>query len=203
MNSRMQKSKWTEAQREVLAKSLKDNKKNEEAGKDFDFTLMAESAAETYQIVPLTMPTKANGFLAVNAYVDNVGRVKELSRNARASRLCSDDIRGDCFLSRTFDDETDFRRCDFDRKDFDQFLENPPSAKGRWNPAAINFEDAIKGKGSEKNEGGLEKKCASCFKGEKDIEGMLRKCGKCGSVLYCSVDCQRKDWKFHKRNCVA
>ena len=28
-----------------------------------------------------------------------------------------------------------------------------------------------------------------------------KRCGKCGSVWYCSRDCQRRDWKTHKINC--
>ena len=31
--------------------------------------------------------------------------------------------------------------------------------------------------------------------------GATNKCGKCGSVWYCSRDCQKKDWKTHKINC--
>lgn len=40
--------------------------------------------------------------------------------------------------------------------------------------------------------------CGKCGKGE----GSLSKCGKCGVVKYCSVDCQRGDWKYHKTVCV-
>ena len=42
------------------------------------------------------------------------------------------------------------------------------------------------------------KKCKYC--GKKDIE--LKKCARCLSVLYCSVECQKNDWKDHKEICV-
>ncbi|KLO12550.1 hypothetical protein SCHPADRAFT_410995 [Schizopora paradoxa] len=33
-------------------------------------------------------------------------------------------------------------------------------------------------------------------------ERMLKKCSRCKFVLYCSQDCQTKDWKMdHKQNC--
>ena len=28
-----------------------------------------------------------------------------------------------------------------------------------------------------------------------------KRCGKCGRAWYCSIDCQKEDWKEHKRNC--
>lgn len=31
----------------------------------------------------------------------------------------------------------------------------------------------------------------------------LKKCGRCNKVLYCSADCQRSDWKQHKKTCIA
>jgi len=40
----------------------------------------------------------------------------------------------------------------------------------------------------------VEKKCDKCeFCGT--TEGKLKRCGQCRSVFYCSVDCQKKDWK--------
>ncbi len=31
----------------------------------------------------------------------------------------------------------------------------------------------------------------------------FRKCARCSRVAYCSVDCQRQDWKCHKKRCVS
>eukprot|EP00441_Pelagodinium_beii_P023545 CAMPEP_0197659708 /NCGR_PEP_ID=MMETSP1338-20131121/48740_1 /TAXON_ID=43686 ORGANISM="Pelagodinium beii, Strain RCC1491" /NCGR_SAMPLE_ID=MMETSP1338 /ASSEMBLY_ACC=CAM_ASM_000754 /LENGTH=332 /DNA_ID=CAMNT_0043236755 /DNA_START=74 /DNA_END=1072 /DNA_ORIENTATION=+ len=39
--------------------------------------------------------------------------------------------------------------------------------------------------------------CANCH---KDIQKPLR-CGVCKKVSYCSPQCQKGDWQFHKRNC--
>eukprot|EP01090_Pellita_catalonica_P006524 TRINITY_DN16766_c0_g1_i1.p1 TRINITY_DN16766_c0_g1~~TRINITY_DN16766_c0_g1_i1.p1 ORF type:complete len:249 (+),score=36.14 TRINITY_DN16766_c0_g1_i1:115-861(+) len=41
-------------------------------------------------------------------------------------------------------------------------------------------------------------RCARCYlKAEK-----LKRCGRCKTVKYCSVACQRKDWKQHKPDCT-
>lgn len=37
--------------------------------------------------------------------------------------------------------------------------------------------------------------CKVCGKGD------AKKCGKCHRVFYCSVTCQKKDWKSHKKVC--
>lgn len=39
----------------------------------------------------------------------------------------------------------------------------------------------------------------SCQKCGKTIN--LKMCGRCHKVFYCSVECQRSDWKHHKINC--
>jgi ribosomal protein S27E len=39
--------------------------------------------------------------------------------------------------------------------------------------------------------------CGKCY---KQAEKLL-KCGRCGEVKYCSVDCQKADWSFHKLFC--
>ena len=39
--------------------------------------------------------------------------------------------------------------------------------------------------------------CFTCKK--KFFE--LKKCGNCLSILYCSKECQRNDWKRHKLEC--
>merc|ERR1712070_274024 len=39
--------------------------------------------------------------------------------------------------------------------------------------------------------------CHNCM---KEIQKPLR-CGVCKKVSYCSPECQKSDWSFHKRNC--
>ena len=41
-------------------------------------------------------------------------------------------------------------------------------------------------------------RCKACGK----QGGSLSLCGKCKTVRYCSKECQVKDWKVHKKNCV-
>jgi ankyrin repeat protein len=44
-------------------------------------------------------------------------------------------------------------------------------------------------------------KCRACNK-PKDAENPLKQCSVCGTVTYCSVDCQRADWASHKADCT-
>jgi hypothetical protein len=46
-------------------------------------------------------------------------------------------------------------------------------------------------------------KCASCNALEADPEKPLKPCAKCQTVRYCSRDCQKKDFKVHKKICAA
>ncbi len=46
-------------------------------------------------------------------------------------------------------------------------------------------------------------KCASCSTPEADPEKPLKPCAKCQTVRYCSRDCQKKDFKVHKKICAA
>jgi len=46
-------------------------------------------------------------------------------------------------------------------------------------------------------------KCASCNAPEADPEKPLKPCTKCQTVRYCSRDCQKKDFKVHKKICAA
>ena len=36
-----------------------------------------------------------------------------------------------------------------------------------------------------------------------DVHGPLKSCSNCRSALYCSVGCQRRDWRRHKPFCVG
>ena len=42
--------------------------------------------------------------------------------------------------------------------------------------------------------------CANCGKAEVD-DVKLKKCGGCGLVKYCSIECQKNHWPQHKREC--
>lgn len=49
--------------------------------------------------------------------------------------------------------------------------------------------------------------CATCGVSQASSSGSkkvkLRKCARCACVFYCSVTCQRSDWKAHKPDCVS
>ncbi|KAI0838348.1 hypothetical protein F5Y06DRAFT_267925 [Hypoxylon sp. FL0890] len=45
-------------------------------------------------------------------------------------------------------------------------------------------------------------KCRNCNATEGKNGGKLLKCSRCKEVMYCSYDCQRKDWKKHRMECV-
>ncbi|BAM38788.1 conserved hypothetical protein [Theileria orientalis strain Shintoku] len=124
------------------------NKNKAEEGSSNSFKLTPDflsntidTAGSNYQIIPLTLPSDKTNYLGINCYIDSIGRVKNLPSNSRMTRICStgtlrlplnsSDIRGDCFISRTYDDEDVFKRVDFTMDDYNELLENPPSAEGR------------------------------------------------------------------------
>ena len=39
-------------------------------------------------------------------------------------------------------------------------------------------------------------RCWRCLKYEDEIDGNLKKCGKCKMASYCSKKCQRRDWRW-------
>ena len=51
------------------------------------------------------------------------------------------------------------------------------------------------------------RRCHNCSEVDEavplDQTMSLLKCGKCKSAYYCSKECQRADWKFHKKQCHA
>jgi hypothetical protein len=100
-----------------------------------DYIDHAVETSQTYQIIPLTLPTQKNNYQAINLYIDSISRIKNLPSNARASRIAGTDIRGDAFISSTTDDEIVFKRVDFTLEDYKNFLQNPPSPSNRWNQA--------------------------------------------------------------------
>lgn len=46
------------------------------------------------------------------------------------------------------------------------------------------------------------KQCTNCKKSESDPEQPLKPCNKCHSVQYCDRDCQKADFKQHKKECA-
>lgn len=42
----------------------------------------------------------------------------------------------------------------------------------------------------------MEKKCCMCGSEEE-----TKRCGTCHNVFYCSDECQKKNWKIHKKTC--
>lgn len=146
----------------------------------------AVEVAQTYQIIPLTLPTMKNNYDGVNAYIDSVSRIKNLPTNARATRIIGEDIRGDCFISRTFDDETVFKRIDFTMDDYKAFLENPPDRSRRWNQteALMKLQQEMAGGNREASElpsstAAEPSHCSNCRK-----SSLLKKCGRCKKVHF-------------------
>ena len=45
--------------------------------------------------------------------------------------------------------------------------------------------------------------CNTCNKNNTELETILCACNKCVTVLYCSKECQRNDWKKHKHVCKS
>ena len=43
--------------------------------------------------------------------------------------------------------------------------------------------------------------CATCKKGSSALSGPLKKCSRCEGPRYCSQECQKADWKQHKKVC--
>eukprot|EP00760_Papus_ankaliazontas_P031760 PhM_4_TR5440/c0_g1_i1/m.68518 len=71
---------------------------------DASVAQMIENNTTKFEIVPVVMPGRANGFVGVSLYIDEVGRFKELPLNGRASKIAQRDIRGDAFLLSNHDD---------------------------------------------------------------------------------------------------
>ncbi|KAJ7917971.1 hypothetical protein B0H13DRAFT_1449209, partial [Mycena leptocephala] len=58
-----------------------------------------------------------------------------------------------------------------------------------------------KRKGQEKFP--MSSSCAVCHNEADESRKNLKQCAKCELTRYCSVDCQRTDWKRHKECCKA
>eukprot|EP00672_Neobodo_designis_P011262 CAMPEP_0174861508 /NCGR_PEP_ID=MMETSP1114-20130205/51794_1 /TAXON_ID=312471 /ORGANISM="Neobodo designis, Strain CCAP 1951/1" /LENGTH=332 /DNA_ID=CAMNT_0016096521 /DNA_START=51 /DNA_END=1046 /DNA_ORIENTATION=+ len=82
-----------------------------------------------FEIVPIVLPSRANGFTAISLYIDDKGRFKDLPLNSRASKIAQRDIRGDGFLLSNHDDPAldTWERVDTTIATFERLLANPPS----------------------------------------------------------------------------
>jgi hypothetical protein len=75
------------------------------AEKAVDPNLLEQVVGDTsFEIVPITLPSRGNRFIGSSLYIDDAGRFKELPLNSRASRIAQKDIRGDAFLLSNHDD---------------------------------------------------------------------------------------------------
>jgi len=91
---------------------------------------MMEANTTKFEIVPVIMPKKTNGFIGTSLYIDEVGRFKELPLNDRASRLAQRDIRGDAFLLSNYDDPVadSWARVDTSVERAEELIKCPPPA---------------------------------------------------------------------------
>ena len=76
----------------------------------------------TVDIIQLLPATKASNYIGVNMYVDDKGVSKGAPPNRRASGVCTqcgivNEVRGDAFIARVWDDQEGFERHDFGMKD--------------------------------------------------------------------------------------
>jgi len=106
---------------EMLKKQMEQHAKQELKLDDNAMKHILEQSS--CDIFPVQVPCKESGYFSVSLYCDDKGISKGLEENSRATglvRACGyvdQTIRGDCFLSRIFDDEDAWFRCDFKLSD--------------------------------------------------------------------------------------
>jgi hypothetical protein len=135
---------------------------------------------------------EASDHIGVAFYCDDMGTVKQLPINVRASRLCGAagkpiTISGDCFFARYFDDGKDFfRRCDFtlhDTVDADWIIKTRKAnervaSEAKDEKAAVKMAQAVKGSSLSTCAMGF---VAGCKKPGSKL------CVACKKIGYCSV----------------
>ncbi len=84
----------------------------------------------SFEIVPITLPSRRNKFVATSLYIDDAGRFKDLPLNSRASRIAQKDIRGDAFMLSNHDDPAldVWERVDCTMETYNSLFQNPPQA---------------------------------------------------------------------------
>ena len=96
--------------------------------------MVSQVTSETnFEIVPVTLPCRANRFTATSLYIDDAGRFKELPLNSRASRIAQRDVRGDAFLCSNHDDPAleSWERVDCTMEVYKEMHSHPPNESTR------------------------------------------------------------------------
>ena len=174
-------------------------------------------SAPTVEIFACTLPRKQDDFVAVSFYCDDAGVAKKLGLNARASALsqacghAGHQVRGDCFVSRYFDNEDDWVRQDLTSGECED-LTSPwvarSAAMNRNRTEATGMgqimqqmqaQQAANGAGAGAG-AAVGTSCNACGKAASGATAFLR-CSACKQAWYCSADCQKAAWKGHKKAC--
>ena len=109
----------TEQGRNALLDSMRKHMSQQSTDAKADETLLEKVAmSQTVDIVQLLPATRASDYYGVTMYVDDKAVGKGSPSNRRASEICvacglSTDIRGDAFVSRSWDDQEGYARLDF------------------------------------------------------------------------------------------
>ena len=82
---------------------------------------------------------------------------------------------------------------------FKMSLENQKSPRCFYNKCETRFDDYLGN--STQTEGAVAAATSNVGQDVKKPKEDLKKCGQCHLASYCSPDCQKKDWKYHKGEC--
>ena len=78
-------------------------------------------------------------------------------------------------------------------------LERGNAAVGYSDDEGVDFGDEVKELAGKLVD--LPVLCETCDARERKRGGVLLQCAKCKRTRYCSVECQKGDWKRHKKSC--